>query len=81
MSKQAAFIETVTIAINKELPLAMTYFTGSDENTFTLEVCWTDRAKTIEQQQKLRGDIVEFGKRYGAIKIHDNNINTIFLTF
>lgn len=67
--------------MNQELPLAMSYLADCDDNTVTYEICWTDRAKTISQQNKLRNDIIEFGKRYNAIKIKDNNINVIFLTF
>lgn len=73
------FIEN---AMNNELPLATSY---TDCNTIDdlvrYEVCWTERAKTIEQQRKTRQDIIDFGKRYGAVEIRDNNINVIFLAF
>lgn len=78
-------IETMKMienAMAAELPLAVSYTdcTKIDEHV-RYAVCWTDRAKTIQQQKKLRQDIHDFAKKYGAVEIRDDNINTIFLAF
>lgn len=79
------YIETMKFienAMSEELPLAVSYTdcTTIDEHV-RYAVCWTERAKTIQQQKKLRQDIHDFGKKYGAVEIRDDNINTVYLAF
>ena len=74
-------MKRIESAMDKELPLAMSYTGDVTDTKISYDICWTERAKTISAQNKLRQDIIDFGKRHGAVEISDNNINVITLTF
>lgn len=74
-------IRVIENAMERELKKVVSYYRGIDGNNISYELCWTQHAKTVSEQNAAKASIITFGQKHGAISIDDNGINVITLTF